>query len=423
MGKLIKALGSKNPLRALSRLRTTPVPARYRAAARRGASTAPGLPAPTTGPTNPVGPDTDNTRVLAAATDWPYSYSLLLKKRVGSIEYDFDSVVPILLVRRNAQTGERTVLMRMRRAFPYAVRAGGGRVFVGLLDSTSSRSVKTRIVAFDSGSTAPVEIASDNITTGSDEDIDDACGRMSLLNDADSAAEAIVTRLTGTCSTDGQRDHDIETIAISRDGTTRMLDRTPSPNMLTLGRVQLSGDFMLSYGPLMGTFNVLDLPAGSKTRVWDVETTNNASIAGDGTVVVGPGLSIDDDDDWYDSYNYFAGRNEPFVVFPPGDTDNPTAIADANYKSMAMRYCANRLYELRLPRFVYPDSTAGTTAIIDGLPVVSALQVIVRNTTGGEARQIATTEKAWVRSIGCDGDALVLTTDRQNGVDAQRYAP
>ncbi|MBI4897621.1 MAG: hypothetical protein HY827_04565 [Actinobacteria bacterium] len=422
VGRLIRALGSKNPLHALNRLHKTSIPARYRTAARRGTSPAPAVPVPTTGPPASTGPDTNATRVLAAATDWPNSYALLLKRRIQSIDDEFDSALPIQLVRRNAQTGERTVLMRMRRAFPYAVRAGGGRVLVALLDSKSSRSVKTRIVAFDVGSTSPVEIASDNITATFDEDDDDACGRMAMLNDAGPTGEAIVTRLTGICSADGQRDFDIETIAIARDGATRMLDPTPTETMLTLGRAQLSGNYLLTYGPFVKSFNVLDLSVGSKTRVWDVESTNNASIANDGTVVVGPGLTVDDDGD-YNPYFFFAGHNEPIVTFSPGDADNPSAIADAGYKSVVMRHCADKLYELRMPRFIYQDSTASTISVIDGLPVVSALQVVVRNSGGGEARQIAVTDRVWVRSLGCDGDALVLTTDNGSSVNAQRFAP
>lgn len=430
LARVFKLLRSKKPLAALDAIgsargrmslgatSTTGVPVHPSPPGTELDGTMPdGTIPPATGPTRPV---ETGTRVLAAAVDWPYTYSLLLKRSTSALDDDLKAILPIVLVRRNAITGERQVLIRIRRAIPWTIRAGGGRAILGLIDVGSSHRIKSRILAFEPGSPTPQTIASGNISGDTDELDNEVCGRMETLNGVGPAGEALITRLTAVCTTDRQRDYDIETVAISRDGATRLLDPTPNLNVLTLGRAELAGDHLLLSGPMVSTINVVNVSSGAKSRLWDGVQNSATSVATDGSVVIGPGFGTDSD---YGYSHYLATRYNPFVVFPQADADNPTVLTDAGYKSVVMRYCGQRLYELRLPRFVYPDSTADALSLIDGLPVISEMEVIVRDVAGGTARQIATTGEIWVRAINCDGEALVLATDRRSGTDGLRFNP
>lgn len=422
LARVFKLLRSKKPLAALDAVGSTRGRMSLGATGTTGPTGTTGTPTGPGVPTNGVSPSpaAEGTRVLAAAVDWPYTYSLLLKRSTSALDDDLKAILPIVLVRRNAITGERQVLIRIRRAIPWTIRAGGGRAILGLIDVGSSHHIKSRILAFEPGSPTPQTIASGNISGDTDELDNGVCGRMETLNGVGPAGEALITRLTALCTTDRQRDYDIETVAISRDGTTRLLEPTPNLNLLTLGRAELAGDHLLLSGPMVSTINIVNTSSGVKSRIWDGDQQAATSVATDGSVVIGPGSGTDSD---YGYPYYLATRYNPFVVFPQADADNPTILTDAGYKSLAMRYCGQRLYELRLPRFVYPDSTADALSLIDGLPVISEMEVIVRDVTGGAARQIATTGEIWVRAINCDGEALVLATDRRSGTDGLRFNP
>lgn len=418
LGLFVKTLRAKEPLAAAALIRSA------QAAKQSASRSTSSPPAPSPAPMPPAIPggrstaDPSDTRILAAAADWPFSYTLNLKRKLSSLDETFRSVMPISLVRRNMLTGERKVLIRIRRAIPWKVQAGGGRVMISMLDSISSRTNASRIIAFEPGSPKPVTIATDNFSISGEESRGELCGRFSSLSGVGPSGEALITRITALCTTDRQRDYDLETVSIARDGATRVLDPAPGIGAITLGKAQLAGDHLLLSGPFAGTINAVNTSNGIKTRLWEVEGSNSASIASDGSVVIGPGFGSDFEDDY--PY-YYDTRQGPFVRIPQSDADNPSVIADANYKTIAMRYCGQKLYELRLPHFVYPSSTADGLSMLDGLPVISSFDVIVRDVSGGTPQQIATTGEIWVRSIGCDGEALLLTTDRRTSADVLRF--
>lgn len=362
-----------------------------------------------------------STRVFAVAADWPYTYALTSAKPYTSAEDDAGPFLGVTLVRRNAVTGERTKLMRIRRDIPLVLRAGGGRAMLWQI-GFGGRHLSSRILAFDHDSTTPETVVSNNITV----DLSAAsltggfCGRFSTLTGVDDAGEALVTRLTMVCTTEKTTDADLETVAIARDGATRVLDSAPSVGALFAGRTVLAGSRLLQTGPLVTTIAQVDMASGERSLLWNSGAADDATIAGDGSVAIKPSLVGDGFD-----YSPSAARLGPgMLVFPRGDADHPETVDKPNATSVAVHYCGTRLYELQTARRTSPDSLAeGLSGFSGGLPVVSRIEVIERDVTGGAPRRLALTGKSWVRSLACDGETLLLATSRGANVRLSRFGP
>lgn len=362
------------------------------------------------------------SRVMAVAVDWPYTYSIVLKKPISNETNYSPSKMASTLVRRNVISGARQIVFRTRRALPLVVRAGGGRAFLWLLDSRSENSVTTRIVAFEHESTTPVTIADDNASTPKGSPSQEICGRVSSLSGVGPAGEAIVWRSTSTCTTDRRYSYDLETVAIARDGSTRVLNPLPNAGGMFYGRAHLVGDRLVESGLMAGTITSVDTATGIGTRLWDTAGQNSASLAPDGSVVIGPAFGYSDDY-YYDDYFDDAPSKQPAILFPQSNADNPTTVAETGYRTLAMRYCGQQLYEVRLPRSRSYDEIASTAAMVDGLPLVAKFKIVARDMAATSPREIAVTDELWVRALGCDGESLVLATDRRTGAGAVRFGP
>lgn len=363
------------------------------------------------------------SRVLAVAVDWPYTYSVVLKKPIADGSNYNARKMATSLVRRNVVSGARQVVFRTRRALPLVLRAGGGRAFLWLIDSRSENSIATKIVAFEHESPTPVTIADDTASTPKGSPNQDICGRISSLSGAGPAGEAIVWRSTSTCTTDRHYTYDLETVAIARDGSTRVLNPLPNAGGMFYGRAQLVGDRLVESGLMAGTISSIDTTTGAGTRLIDAGGQNSASLAPDGSVVIGPSYGYSEDAYYYDEYDYDDSAKDPAIFFPQSNADSPATVADTGYRTMAMRYCGQQLYEVRLLRSQSYQEVAFESAIFDGLPAVAKFKIIARDVAATSPREIAVTDELWVRALGCDGESLVLATDLRTGADAVRFGP
>lgn len=374
------------------------------------------------------------TRVYAAEIDWPYAYSTVLKYAISmGDDLSFPSAPNSLtLVRRNLLTGEQTALLKMRRAMPLALRAGAGRVIVSLLDIVSTRGndhLTSRVIEFDAGTTTPRVLGLDNLSSVDDDLLGSRlCGRIAVLTGVADTGEALVARLTGNCTTDGQSSYSVETVALAPDGTSRVLDTRPPLDALLYGRTTLSGDRLLRFGPSATTVSQLNTTTGTEERLWrGFVSTYTASQASDGSVAVsgGPGPTYFADE--FGSKNSAGDGLPPMVVFPQGDADQPSVVEAANSTSVATQYCGERLYELQLARrqtgFDFDVFGLLLSQMNGGLHANTRLKVIVRDRAGGAPRLLATTRKTWVRAIGCDGDTLLLATAPRLRLHVARYGP
>ena len=256
--------------------------------------------------------------MLAAAVDWPYTYSYVSKSLEFDDEGDFDDdAFSGSLTSRNAVSGERRVVLRSRRSYPVALRAGGGRAYLGLISGGGSNGAISRILAFDHDSLKPITIRSDR-TTASDNTGGDACGRNSSLNGVGPAGEALVVRLAVACATDGGRTYDAELVAIARDGAEVVLDPTPNTGGMSFGSAELLGTKLIQSGGFASATTSLDTVSKVKTPLWDTSSARDATLAADGSVVLSPFEAAD-----ASSFYYW---DEDYEKPPPGQAGAVPAV-------------------------------------------------------------------------------------------------
>ncbi|MFY9265225.1 MAG: hypothetical protein WAO61_07345 [Solirubrobacterales bacterium] len=386
-------------------------------------------------PRKPRGP---KPRIFAAVTDWPHLYFVRSKTSLDSERTFENGTTPLTLVRKDLTSGAETRLLRIRGATVNALRAGGGRAMVSLVRTSESRGntrINTRIVAFEAGSTAAktISVVTGSSPTGNDLFDDKLCGRIAVLAGVADTGEAIVNRLTGTCSADGQHTYALETVAIGLDGAVRVLQiNNTQLYLIAFGRATLTGTRLLQSAPFLQSVTQVDTATASLSRLWNGDFAATVAQAADGTVAVagtylatlagesGDLFEVDSGDD----YDQRDATPDPFVLFPLGDRDQPIEIAPGLPGRLALHYCGASLYELQATRKVELDGISALLSLVNGgLPRAGKIRVNLRDARGALIREVAITDGAWVRDIACDGETLVLATSSGATSSATRYGP
>lgn len=401
---LRRAMKSRNPVQMARTLIDPPPPPAYR------------------------GPDTGRditrrSRIVAAAVDWPYSYYAVAKESVAKFSESEDTV-PTVLVRRNLVTGQRNVVLRLRKSLFTSLRAGGGRAYVGLFSFAGEMRATTSIYggAHDAPRFSKIDTAHFKIETLAE--LPGFCGGITSLSGTTPSGEAIVSHFASVCPTSGGQTLSNQMLAIDPAGASRTLDPLATTAMVLYSDVKINGNRLVETGKLGGAVDTIDAATGDGRRLWadsESDLAPDSSIAGDGSVIVGPAIGRSDYSYDGDEVNTADPQQHPFVIFPQGVADSPLVLTDAGYRTISMRYCGDRLYELRATKTPHFNTTAASMAVLGGFAVVSDFQVWTRDLAGGAPQQIGTTGRTWIRDLACDGNTLVIATDERVRVGAQRF--
>lgn len=397
-----KVARSKNPLKIASTALPTPMP-------------------PTAPPRRPVDA-TGRSRIYAAAIEWPYSYFAITRAPVARVIDSDDELSPFTLVRRNLISGERRVLLRSKHSSLVGLHAGGGRAYVGLMRFERHDRINSSILGFDHDAIAPAAVDSANLKF-EEESPSGMCGRIIGLNGTTGDGAAIALRLTAVCATDHSHDFDSELLTIDRAGAARTLDTSPSIATVFFGIAESAGDHFVYHHRYGGSVTSVNAATGTAVELWLSHSPASASVAHDGTVAVGPAVGFENDDFTDEESSWADPIKNPFVIFPQGDSETPKPIADAGYRSVAMKFCGSQLYEIRLPRQPGYSETASELSLLGGLATVSDFEVWARDLAGNSPRLVGSHPQAWVRDIACDGESLVVATDQRVRVDVARFGP
>ncbi|MGH2906416.1 MAG: hypothetical protein ACRDKI_06560 [Solirubrobacterales bacterium] len=361
--------------------------------------------------------------IYQAVVDGDYAYTLETTVKLplrtiygGGISESLG--VPTKLVRTQVSTGTKTTMLTTTRSTIYGLTARNGRVAMSLVrESARSRhryDLDTQLLS--AMHTDPLKtIASQSAIYN--EHTDAICGSGRLLSGLSNQGEFVEIAVDHDCA--AKKPLDARMIAVAENGGERVIVPRLTSDVLFGGALHLSGNMLLQGNPFGGGIYALDVTTGEKRRYWATTYSFALDQADDGSLALAPeGLGYFDLFGEGDSTSH--GK---LVIFPQGDENKPTIVSQTSGRTITVKFCGTRLYELR-PRGRIKYSYEDPESYLSGeLGAQMSLEIIERNFDGAYVKTVAVTPKASTKGYGCNGDSLTIATTKGTKLTAKVYGP